>query len=485
MNFDPSMNAELAKTTRPERFTSRDSGTAGWRIRLAHGLPLATPAVVDGRVFLGGGFGSFDFYALDAVTGRVIWQYRSTDDGPSAAVVEQGCVVFSTESCELEVLTVGGERVWKRWLGDPLMSMPAVGGGRVYMAYPDSRGDREHYLACFELVSGKRLWNQRLSGELITAPILANGRVYLTTLDGTIHCFDQTKGILHWRDAVCATSSPTVSWGRCYYSQREEVLSNDGSSKRAQTEHCAWREAAVDSTSQALRDTRHRADFLDITKRATRSKLYAKAQLSDTSVGFAVAPGSSKIYQAMKNLGTGHVFGIWSFQGSKPFLSERRLFDSMGDTVCCLDLETEEVLWKTSLRDDDAESELLDFFLTPPCLVNGKVFVASRHGEVYSFAADSGEQLWHVHIGEPIAFQPAVANGRVYVATETGWLYCLETGDSSDDGWLMWGATARHNGLDLPEDKRCNDGDEAPQPYNSKHLFSPKPPRYKRAAVLV
>src|SRR5262249_59931180 len=111
--------------------------------------PLATPSVVGGRAFLGGGFGSYDFYALDAATGALVWQYQTEDDGPTAAVVAEDCVAFNTESCELEVLSTAGRRLWKKWLGDPLLSMPAVGAGRVFMAYPDSQGDRRHYLACF------------------------------------------------------------------------------------------------------------------------------------------------------------------------------------------------------------------------------------------------------------------------------------------------------------------------------------------------
>jgi len=35
---------------------------------------------------------------------------------PTAAVVEDDHVVFNTESCELEVLTMEGKSVWKRWL---------------------------------------------------------------------------------------------------------------------------------------------------------------------------------------------------------------------------------------------------------------------------------------------------------------------------------------------------------------------------------
>jgi hypothetical protein len=35
----------------------------------------------------------------------------------------------------------------------------------------------------------------------------------------------------------------------------------------------------------------------------------------------------------------------------------------------------------------------------------------------------------------------------VYVATHAGSLFCLETGDPADTGWLMWGAGPDHNGL--------------------------------------
>ena len=47
----------------------------------------------------------------------------------------------------------------------------------------------------------------------------------------------------------------------------------------------------------------------------------------------------------------------------------------------------------------------------------------------------------------PVLFQPAIARGRLYAPTSRGNLFCIETGDPADDGWLMWGATAAHNGL--------------------------------------
>ena len=84
--------------------------------------------------------------------------------------------------------------------------------------------------------------------------------------------------------------------------------------------------------------------------------------------------------------------------------------------------------------------------VTPPALVNGKALVGTSKGELICLSAAGGERLWSVDVGEPILFQPAVARGRVYAGTYAGSLVCLETGDEQDDGWLMWGGNAGHNG---------------------------------------
>ena len=154
MQIHPNQKGNLPRVEPPSPFQSADGRLRGWKVVLPGRHPLATPAFADGRVFVGGGFGSYEFYAFDAFTGKLLWEYQTSDDGPTAAVVQDGFVVFNTESCELEVLTVHGSPVWKKWLGDPLMSMPAVAGGRIFMAYPDTRGDRRHYLACFDLETG-------------------------------------------------------------------------------------------------------------------------------------------------------------------------------------------------------------------------------------------------------------------------------------------------------------------------------------------
>jgi outer membrane protein assembly factor BamB len=55
---------------KPVPFRSSDGRVTGWKIAIPGERPLASPAIAGGKVFVGGGFGSHEFYAFDAATGR-------------------------------------------------------------------------------------------------------------------------------------------------------------------------------------------------------------------------------------------------------------------------------------------------------------------------------------------------------------------------------------------------------------------------------
>lgn len=430
----------------PVAFTSKE-GKKGWKVVIPGNRPLATPAIADGKVFIGGGFGSHEFYAFDAKTGKKLWVYRTGDDGPTAAVVEGGYLAFNTESCELEILTLEGQRVWKKWLGDPLMSMPAIDRGRVFMCYPNSKGDRKHYLACFDIKNGTELWKRPIAGEIITAPVIAGEKLYLATLEGTMYCFGSGDGELIWQDKKNATSSPAVWNNQVYFSRREAVNAKDkdGKAIQQQMECLSWRGNEKSDSIKDVQSTARTADYLDHAKRKAYSKQEMLYKANDSGVGFGSAPADAKLHQAMGNLGQNTVSGVWSYQGSRPFFYNGNMYSAMGDTVKCVDPKTEKVLWKKVLTTVKDKAPLVDSAVTPPALVNGKLFVGTSRGEVVCLSAETGAVLWTVTLGEPVLFQPAVANGRVYVSTNTGALFCFATGDDRDDGWLMWGGNAGHN----------------------------------------
>jgi outer membrane protein assembly factor BamB len=315
------------------------------------------------------------------------------------------------------------------------------------MAYPDSRADRRHYLACFDLRTGHEYWKQPIEGEVITAPVLAGGSVYFATLGGTLYCLRQDDGRVEWQEPRNATSSPAIWEGECFFSQREEVAEGDHASSAVhQAEYLAAR-AMRDARYRMYKATARKADYLDHAKRVKGSPRYAASFHADSTVGFGAFKGDAKMAQAMYNLGKGHVHEIWTYQGSKPFVYRSRLYAAHGDSVTSADPRSDSIYWKSKLGAPQAEGEdLLDSPLTPPSIANGKLFFGTVHGDVHCLSAETGTSLWSVPIGEPIVFQPAVVAGRVYIGTDAGILISLETGDEADDGWQMWGADAAHNG---------------------------------------
>src|SRR5215207_9195976 len=249
---------EGMKELQPAAFKTSD-GKEGWVVRVPGGRPLATPAYSNGTLFVGGGYGSHEFYAFDAKTGRMVWKVNAGDDGPTAAVVEDGLVAFNTESCTLVVVDEKtGKMVWQEWLGDPLMSQPAVSKGRLYMAYPGNgrkhaqqnilshagqsaamshapkpvqgaqkkEGEQQeagsHRLLCADLKTGRHIWERAISSDVISAPVVSDGKVYATTFDGTSYSFDAASGDLVWKKENAGTSAPVVVGDDVHVTQKEQ-----------------------------------------------------------------------------------------------------------------------------------------------------------------------------------------------------------------------------------------------------------------------
>jgi Ca-activated chloride channel family protein len=432
----------------PLPFRSPNGQTTGWKLSIPGGRPLATPAIANGQVFVGGGFGSHEFYSFDALNGKLLWTYHTADDGPTAAVTEGDKVVFNTESCEIECITRNGKPLWKKWLGDPLMSMPAIADGVVYMAFPNSRGDARYYVAAFDLNTGKEFWRKAIPGEIITAPVLDAQRVYLSTIDGTLLSFDRRAGEQVYAEQRNATSAPAIWRGQTFFSRRETAtVAKNGPPASQQNEVFTAQQMAPSAPAKIFAATRNAADYLDYEKRAKASQAELVSQSLDATVGFPGAvKGSANMSAAKANLGQASVHGIWAYQGSKSFIDRGRLYASMGNKVLCTDAESGKVLWTREFYPEKARASL-DATLTPPAIVNGKVFVGSSFGDVFALSEETGAVLWKTEIGEPVVFQPAVAGGYVYVPTSRGSVFSLRTGDARDDGWLMWGASGAHNGL--------------------------------------
>lgn len=413
------------------------TGKTGWKVRVPGNRPLATVAYEDGMIFVGGGYGSYEFYAFDARTGKQAWMFKTGDDGPTAAVVRKGYVVFNTESCIIYVLkSKTGEKVWEKWLGDPLMSQPALDDNCVYMAYPGSDGT--HHLACMTLDEGKEIWDVKIAGDLISAPIIDKESVYITCFDGSVYRYAIKNGKLLWSKQMNATCAPTIYDDRVFLSLRQEKKVSGDSVK--QYEGLATLDNSSGVQQQADLWAKREAPYL-VYGRATANRAL-QAEL-DASVGFSSAPGTAKIDQAKGNVGQGSVVGCWAYQGSRPVLRDNRSYNAMGDEIQSIDARSGKVIWskKYGLKEEGIGGRVF----SPPSYANRKLFLGSGNGEVFCVRENDGKVLWKENVSSSVSFQPAIAKGWVYVSCDDGTLFGIPTGDPADDGWYMWGGNSEHN----------------------------------------
>ncbi len=449
----------------------------GWVLEIPGNRPIATPTYWDGKLYVGGGYGSHEFYCFSAETGALIWQLKTKDDGPTAAVVENGLVAFNTESCTVMVVdAITGKVIWEEWLGDPLMSQPAISKGRLYIAYPSTgrpsnhaqqhqsnspNGFKKvetkpvqpiqsgmsqakgggHVMLCADLKTGKHIWTQDISGDVQSAPVVNEDKLYFTCFDGTAFCLDGINGSVIWKKAAQGTSAPLVSKGDVILS-----LKNRGGDKDLEGVQIMSSNNGQSKYKQLLNE--RPAAYLSSRGYGGISSLNPAVQSSlDSSVGFGSAPSAAKMEHATNLLGVKTVVGAWAHQGSRSTLSKGQIMNAQGRYLNQINFKSGAVNWQAQARGGKITDDVQVF--SPPAVGKDKnLYLASQEGHLLSVRQSDGGVNFMFSTGQPVSFQPALANGNMYVGTANGKLMCLNTGDEDADGWYAWGGNAQHNKAD-------------------------------------
>src|SRR6266403_616071 len=416
IDLSKATNVNLPATSRDLEAVSfgTPDGKSGWVLALPGGRPIATPAYADGILFVGGGYGSHEFYAVDSETGKIIWKIQTGDDGPTAAVVADGMVAFNTESCTLVVVDERrGRVIWQEWLGDPLMSQPAIDQGVLFMAHPAATGrpakpteyhpraaspGGSHRLLAAELCTGRHILEQEISGDVISAPVIANGQLYET------------------RKAMAGTE--TV-----------EGL------------------ARVDAKQGNARDkdlnAKSKAEYLKEGNGGGVAFSADAAHSLDSSVGFSAAPPSAKLAQANAAVGVSSVAGAWAYQGSRAAVSKGQILNAQGNYINSVRASDGRQSWQAEVVGSRGTPGGQVF--SPPAVGRDYLYLAGAAGNLVSVQQSNGAVGFSYAMKAPIAFQPTLAKGNVYVGTSDGRLICLKTGNKDADGWYAWGGNAQHN----------------------------------------
>ncbi|RLB45322.1 MAG: hypothetical protein DRJ42_30170, partial [Deltaproteobacteria bacterium] len=411
---------EIRIPSPPRGATSRfnfDGGKRGWITALPSSQLLTTPAFFDGKVYLGGGFASHRFFAFDAYDGELAWTVSAPDGGPTAAIVYKHRVIFNTESCTIFVADVEtGELLWKRWLGDPLMSQAAAADDLVMSAYPKNGG---HEFGAFRIEDGEPVWTISIPADIIQAPQVSGNDVFFTTMDGTAHRVRVRDGHVLWARDVGASSAVWVDGDHVLLSVRVD---------RGGQPHEQPVVLDANSGRVSRRGEIARAPYLGGESR--------DRQFSQTQMGaWGSVPHGD-------HLGLNNIAAGWAFQGSSPAVADGRAYFAVAGEIRARDIATAEEVWTRSYGAADGAQSI-----SPPAVVGSQIFFGTLEGHVYAADIDTGMIQWAYDVGEPVVFQPIVAQGWIYLATGEGNLIGLEIGDHLVDGWHMWGGNAQHAGL--------------------------------------
>lgn len=492
-------------TVRKEQ-VKRTKTKTGYSLKFPSETPIPTPTVADGKLYVGGGFSSKEFYCFDAKTGKQIWAVNLDDDGPTSAVVAEGSVIINTESCTLFALDARtGKQQWSWYLGDPLLSAPTVANGRVYTVYPVDKS-REyakfdkttkpkigkgrsytHALIAIELKTGKILWQRWVDTDCMTAPVVVGDDVLVTTLAGTLYRFRQTNGNLlaAWR--MRATSAPIVVGDRLVLTCRAD--SGKGNMVREAIVQRSARLRPSFLSGSVL------APYLD---RAIQIKADSTREAGKFEGGNGIGGGFGGGFSSGSGsgFGSGGGSGFFSIQpntklqpngqaipvngrlpvkalkpGQLPddmlVLTEHRAADVIGQgNVSMLQTHRGSRLLHYNgrlfncmgdvLRCTDAESgkmlwkhplkgdlkKLGGHLATAPIVAGDRLFVATLQGEVIEVSPKSGKVQRRHKVKSKLRFPPIVDSGRIFISTADGRVVCIDTKDAKLTGWPMPGRDA-------------------------------------------
>lgn len=204
------------------------NGTLVWKHPV---LISASPAVSDGIVYV---CSAEDVSALNATTGKSVWTYNSDGlkDAPHAVADSSDDRIFTSPAVSdgLVYVTSGddnafalnattGKLVWNCYTLDALTASPAVVDGIVYFSSLEEHGLTGVAYA-LNASTGKTVWAFASSLYPFSSPAVADGIVYMDAVDH-LWALNATTGTCIWSSAAeIGASCPAVAGGRVYVSSK-------------------------------------------------------------------------------------------------------------------------------------------------------------------------------------------------------------------------------------------------------------------------
>ena len=379
---------ELASPGAQGPFDPADAGEPPrWR-HLTEGWVVNAPTVADGVAYVG----SDDryVYALDVMSGGVVWRFETGDVIRSSPTVNAGVVYVGSNDNHVYALDAGsGALRWKRDTGAWVQYSPVVSGGLVYVGAMADGGYRVHAL---DAMTGEEAWVAGVtypSGTAFTAAV-AGGKLYARGDSGEFHTLDASTGELLWSFSagMGAESPPTVIGGVVYLTSVNTANALDEA-----TGELVWSYGT------------ERFPARDFPAVVSKGAYYFSPD--DFIYSLDVATGEP----------------LWSYQADAPINSTPVAADgvvyasSESGRFYALDAATGGLIWSQGPA---------EWALQSPTVVDGVLYAESSDGLLRALDAATGDEVWQFNKGYFDGIPSyTVAEGVLYVGALDNGVYAF------------------------------------------------------------
>lgn len=296
-------------------------------------------------------------YCFEAMTGRLVWQYRGGGMFKSSVCIYDNKVyVGNTDNLLHCIDAATGRRIWAFDTGKDLDSSPCVVDGRLYVAGECG------YARAIDPQTGREIWRTLVGGigpgTLLgsngseTSPAIADGELYTATYDGDLFSIDTRDGRVRWKARTDddTDASPVIA-GAFVYAAAEEQASHL---------YCFTR----DTGREVWRYSGNPRGYWS-TPAFAGDRIYVGG---DDALLHCVDARNGQ--------------GIWTFRtgaavwSSPAVVDGKVVFGSRDASLYCVDAASGREIWRVAL-DGRINSS--------PCIVGGYIWIGSATGWFYCF----------------------------------------------------------------------------------------------------
>jgi outer membrane protein assembly factor BamB len=355
----------------------------------AIGMPVGV-SVVKGILYVGDDNGYT--YALNAVTGNLIWAHYGWNMNMSNPLVDGDLVFVSTGNAFFNY-----EK-----------TMQYVQGKRT------ERGPGVNTVYALDRTTGREVWSYHTSGEIMPTPVDVGGSLFVGTGDGHVYKLDAKSGKLAWKTDIqsfVSMSSPVAGNGFIFLGG---TYPNFFYALDQATGKVMWKATIPGLVATGISDCTPAYASGEVIQEATIESGDKANPVANVLLAFDGMTGRILWQQRM-----GDGASPPAMKTATPMIDGDTVYEGSpaSGNYHAFDLKTGRKLWSVHLGSQiRAGAAILD----------GIAYVPYHSGDIAAIRTSDGKLLGQKHIGGSFGpSSPVIVGGTLYVSNVYGWVTAI------------------------------------------------------------